>query len=87
FDRIVAHDDLPKPTPRRRRGASDAQSSGRHQNRFFRVQWLGYRAADDTWEPRGALLADVPDLVGEYEQRAGLRDQSGTRAGCVGPDQ
>ncbi|DAZ96886.1 TPA: hypothetical protein N0F65_008847, partial [Lagenidium giganteum] len=86
-DRIVAHEDRSKPTPRRRRGASDAQSGADHAERFFRVRWLGYRAADDTWEPRGALLADVLDLVREYDQRAELRDRFGTRAGCVGTDQ
>ncbi|DBA02285.1 TPA: hypothetical protein N0F65_006160, partial [Lagenidium giganteum] len=71
-DRIVAHEDRPKPTPRRRRGASDAQSAV-VIDRFFRVRWLGYRAPGDTWKPRGALLADVPDLVREYKPRGAAR--------------
>ncbi|KAG6865340.1 hypothetical protein C0991_003377 [Blastosporella zonata] len=34
--------------------------------REFKVSWFGYTAEDDTWEPEGHLLEDVPVAVKEY---------------------
>ena len=42
----------------------------------LRVRWLGFEAADATWEPLATLYADVPDLIGEFaEGRQSARDE------------
>ena len=35
----------------------------------YLVKWRGYPPHEATWEPRQALLEDVPDVVREYEAR------------------
>lgn len=43
--------------------------------RFFRVRWRGFRPEDDTFEPREALLEDVPKLVRAFERKRKVRWQ------------
>jgi len=38
----------------------------------YKVSWLGYSAKDDTWEPEGHLLLEVPDMIREYLHAAEL---------------
>jgi len=35
----------------------------------YKVKWLNYPASQSTWEPRTKLIAMVPDMVNEYENK------------------
>ena len=35
--------------------------------RKYRVRWLGFHPAQDTWQPRSSLVHDVPDVIRAYE--------------------
>jgi hypothetical protein len=35
----------------------------------YEVQWKGFRAKDNTIEPRSALIVDVPKLIKQYEKK------------------
>lgn len=38
------------------------------------VAWLGYERCDDTWEPIGAMIEDVPGIVEDYRYSAPKRN-------------
>jgi hypothetical protein len=65
-DAILRHDDtreIPQPT-RQGRGAR-RRDDRIAPHRQYLVRWLG--PMEDSWDPRGVLLADVPDVVAAYE--------------------
>ena len=37
----------------------------------YLVKWLGYPAADNTWEPESRLVEDCADIVGAYMRSHG----------------
>ncbi|DAZ94211.1 TPA: hypothetical protein N0F65_000438 [Lagenidium giganteum] len=51
------------------RGTRNPNQAVTHRAREYRVRWLGFPPDADTWEPRGSLHRDVPDLVAEYNAR------------------
>ncbi|DAZ99246.1 TPA: hypothetical protein N0F65_008113 [Lagenidium giganteum] len=63
-ERIVDHRD-----PAGARGTRNPNQAVAHREREYRVRWLGFPPDADTWEPRGSLHRDVPDLVAEYDAR------------------
>ncbi|KAE8887761.1 hypothetical protein PF005_g17889 [Phytophthora fragariae] len=54
---------------RRTRATGTALTSRRSRSteRYYRVRWLGFPPAEDTWESREHLMEDIPDVVKEYE--------------------
>ncbi|GMF50402.1 unnamed protein product [Phytophthora fragariaefolia] len=69
-ERLVDHDVRAnlKATPRGTPSATKNRASRQQSHeKHYRVRWLGYSLAKDTWEPRSRLLQDVPDLVSDYE--------------------
>ncbi|KAE8914158.1 hypothetical protein PF010_g23659 [Phytophthora fragariae] len=44
---------------------------------YYRVRWLGFPPAEDTWDPRTRLVEDVPDIVKEYETTLALISDDG----------
>ncbi|KAE9349451.1 hypothetical protein PR003_g5887 [Phytophthora rubi] len=62
-ERIVDHE-----TRRTRAtGAVPTSRRARATERYYRVRWLGFPPAKDTWESRERLMEDIPDVVKEYE--------------------
>jgi Integrase zinc binding domain/Chromo (CHRromatin Organisation MOdifier) domain len=61
---------LPDSTPRYQLERLVAARS-HHGQRQLRVRWTGFPPSSDTWEPRSALLEDVPQLVRQFEKRQG----------------
>ncbi|KAE8980405.1 hypothetical protein PR001_g24282 [Phytophthora rubi] len=62
-ERIMDHE------TRRTRATGTALTSRRSRSteRYYRVRWLGFPPAEDTWESREHLMEDIPDVVKEYE--------------------
>ncbi|GMG16024.1 unnamed protein product [Phytophthora fragariaefolia] len=51
----------------------------RTTERYYRIRWLGFPPAEDTWESRERLMEDIPDVVKEYEATLALVfDDSGS---------
>ncbi|KAE9226727.1 hypothetical protein PF005_g5022 [Phytophthora fragariae] len=67
-ERIVDHE------TRRTRATGTAPTSRRARatERYYRVRWLGFPPAEDTWESRERLMEDIPDVVKEYEATLAL---------------
>ncbi|KAE8905878.1 hypothetical protein PF003_g10293 [Phytophthora fragariae] len=67
-ERIVDHE------TRRTRATGTAPRSRRARTteRYYRVRWLGFPPAEDTWESRERLMEDIPDVVKEYEATLAL---------------
>jgi hypothetical protein len=38
-----------------------------HGRIFYKIRWLGYDEADDTWESRSSLIKDVPTLIKQFD--------------------
>ncbi|KAE8957002.1 hypothetical protein PR001_g31532 [Phytophthora rubi] len=74
-ERIVDHE------TRRTHATGTASTSRRARatETYYRVRWLGFPPAEDTWEPRKRLEEDIPDIVKEYEATLTLiSDESGS---------
>ncbi|KAE9059096.1 hypothetical protein PF006_g31972 [Phytophthora fragariae] len=74
-ERIVDHE------TRRTHATGTASTSRRARatETYYRVRWLGFPKAEDTWEPRKRLEEDIPDIVKEYEATLKLiSDESGS---------
>ncbi|GMF43598.1 unnamed protein product [Phytophthora fragariaefolia] len=64
---VLGHDDSRRAVPQRARTGrgTRAHAGPIPRHRRYLVRWLG--PMDDSWEPRGVLLADIPDCVEAYE--------------------
>ncbi|KAE9283482.1 hypothetical protein PF008_g27396 [Phytophthora fragariae] len=74
-ERIVDHE------TRRTHATGTASTSRRARatETYYRVRWLGFPQAEDTWEPRKRLEENIPDIVKEYEATLKLiSDESGS---------
>jgi hypothetical protein len=40
----------------------------RDDKEFYKVRWKGYKASDDTWEPRNHL-SNATDLIAAFEEQ------------------
>ncbi|GMF35563.1 unnamed protein product [Phytophthora fragariaefolia] len=67
-ERIVDHE------TRRTRTTDTAPTSRRERTteRYYRIRWLGFPPAEDTWESRERLMEDIPDVVKAYEATRAL---------------
>ncbi|KAE8880485.1 hypothetical protein PF010_g24017 [Phytophthora fragariae] len=65
---------LPRASWIARRALDTASASRRARatETYYRVRWLGFQPAEDTWEPRKRLMEDIPDIVKEYEATLAL---------------
>ncbi|KAE9286966.1 hypothetical protein PR003_g26173 [Phytophthora rubi] len=63
-ERIVDHET--------RNGTAPTSRRARATERYYRVRWLGFPPAEDTWESRERLMEDIPDVVKEYEATLAL---------------
>ncbi|KAE9171307.1 hypothetical protein PF002_g29856 [Phytophthora fragariae] len=72
-ERIVDHE------TRRTRATGTAPTSRRARatEMYYRVRWLGFPPAENTWEPRTRLVEDIPDIVKEYETTLALISDDG----------
>ncbi|GMF48859.1 unnamed protein product [Phytophthora fragariaefolia] len=74
-ERIVDHE------TRRTRVTGTASTSRRARTTemYYRIRWLGFPPAEDTWESRERLMEDIPDVGKEYEATLALVfDDSGS---------
>ncbi|GMF46729.1 unnamed protein product [Phytophthora fragariaefolia] len=63
---------------RRPRAMDSVATSRRTTETYYRVRWLGFPHAEDTWEPRERLMEDIPDFVKEYEATLALVFDAGS---------
>ncbi|GMF26571.1 unnamed protein product [Phytophthora fragariaefolia] len=74
-ERIVDHETHRTRTT----GTAPTSRRARTTERYYRIRWLGFPPAEDTWESRERLMEDIPDVVKEYEATLALVfDDSGS---------
>ncbi|KAE8957634.1 hypothetical protein PR001_g31304, partial [Phytophthora rubi] len=67
-ERIVDHE----TRSTRATGTAPTSRRARVTEMYYRVRWLGFPPAEDTWELRERLMEDIPDVVKEYEATLAL---------------
>ncbi|GMF15038.1 unnamed protein product [Phytophthora fragariaefolia] len=63
---------IPAPEAERPQPALATSRRMRATETYYRVRWLGFPPAEDTWGPRERLMEDIPDVVKEYEATLAL---------------
>ncbi|KAE8978981.1 hypothetical protein PR003_g25815 [Phytophthora rubi] len=59
-------------------GSASMSRRTRATEMYYRVRWLGFPPAEDTWEPRERLMEYIPDVVKEYEATLALVSDDGS---------
>ncbi|KAE8894475.1 hypothetical protein PF002_g20473 [Phytophthora fragariae] len=62
-------------------GSASTSRRTRATEMYYRVRWLGFPPAEDTWEPRTRLVEDIPDIVKEYKTTLTLISDDGGSEG------
>ncbi|KAE9031943.1 hypothetical protein PR001_g10830 [Phytophthora rubi] len=58
-------------------GTAPTSRRARATEMYYRVRWLEFPPAEDTWEPRTRLVENIPDIVKEYETTLALISDDG----------
>ncbi|GMF37941.1 unnamed protein product [Phytophthora fragariaefolia] len=74
-ERIVDHETRRTRTT----GTVPTSRRARTTEMYYRIRWLGFPSAEDTWQYRERLMEDIPDVVKEYKATLALVfDDSGS---------